>query len=210
MGEDQKAAHGVSTFPLPPSRYYKAYTEENVKNGLVPGPPSPVTGCFSMFGCTFDTEEPILRPLESQGIQRLCPDGPDKLAQMKKLNHSIFVSFLDLVDILINCPESSRREEKISDLQLLFINLHHLINEFRPNQARETLRVMLELQRRQREQITADVERSISKAVTIINNCVELVRQKMDEPGHTETAGAGHHSSSVDASRTDETSMIVS
>jgi mediator of RNA polymerase II transcription subunit 7 len=143
-----------------------------------------------MFGFPFNPEEPILRPLESQGIQRLCPDGADKLAQMKKLNHSIFVSFLDLVDILINCPDSPRREEKISDLQLLFINLHHLINEFRPNQARETLRVMLELQRRQREQITADVERSINKAMTIVNTCVESLRQKTDESGHVDTTGA--------------------
>lgn len=180
----------MSTFPLPPTRYYKAYTDENVKNGSAPGPPSPATGVFTMFGFPFNPEEPILRPLESQGIQRLCPDGADKLAQMKKLNHSIFVSFLDLVDILINCPDSPRREEKISDLQLLFINLHHLINEFRPNQARETLRVMLELQRRQREQITADVERSINKAMTIVNTCVESLRQKTDESGHVDTTGA--------------------
>lgn len=209
MSEDQRAAHGVSTFPLPPARYYKSYTDENVKNGCAPGPPSPPSGTFSMFGLTFDTEEPILRPLESQGIERLCPDGTDKLAQMKKLNHSIFVSFLDLVDILINCPESPRREEKISDLQLLFINLHHLINEFRPNQARETLRVMLELQRRQREQLTADVERAVGKAIAIVNGCVESLRHKTDESGHIEATGADPQPSTVEAGRTDETSMVT-
>ena len=60
---------------------------------------------------------------------------------------------MDLLDILIKCPDSSKRTDKIEDLKLLFINMHHLINEFRPHQARETIRVMLELQKRQRHQV---------------------------------------------------------
>ena len=63
------------------------------------------------------------------------------------------VNFLDLLDLLIRCPESPKREEKIEDLNLLFIHMHHLINEFRPHQARETLRVMLHVQRRRRLQV---------------------------------------------------------
>ena len=45
---------------------------------------------------------------------------------------------------------SSRIGRQVDDLQLLFTHIHHLINEFRPHQARETLRVMMDLQRRQR------------------------------------------------------------
>ncbi|VDK79717.1 unnamed protein product [Gongylonema pulchrum] len=36
--------------------------------------------------------------------------------------------------------------EKINNLRLLFINMHHLINEYRPLQARDTLQVMMKAQ----------------------------------------------------------------
>ena len=62
-------------------------------------------------------------------------------------------NFLDLLEILIRCPDSSKRIEKIDDIKLLFIHMHHLINEFRPHQAREALRVTLELQKRDRLEI---------------------------------------------------------
>lgn len=55
-----------------------------------------------------------------------------------------------MVDVLIRCPDTSKRQEKKEDMSLLFVHMHHLINEFRPHQARETLRVLLEVQRRQR------------------------------------------------------------
>ena len=55
-----------------------------------------------------------------------------------QLNQSILANFLDLLDILIRAPDSPKREEKIEDLNLLFIHMHHLTNEFRPHQARET------------------------------------------------------------------------
>lgn len=50
------------------------------------------------------------------------------------MNHSVLVNFLDLLDILIHCPDSGKRQEKIDDISLLFIHMHHLINEFRPHQ----------------------------------------------------------------------------
>lgn len=48
------AAEGVCPFPLPPSQYYKAYTDENVEKQLAPEPPTPVDGAYSMFGASFE------------------------------------------------------------------------------------------------------------------------------------------------------------
>merc|ERR1719447_1382737 len=102
-----------------------------------------------MFGITVNNDDAIIQSLEYQGFKRLYSSKDiDRKKELRKLNHSVLVNFLDLIDILIKCPESPKRDEKIEDINLLFIHMHHLINEFRPHQARETLRVMLMVQKR--------------------------------------------------------------
>lgn len=78
------------------------------------------------------------------------------------------VNFLDLLDVLIRAPESTKRLEKLEDINLLFINMHHLINEFRPHQARETLRVMMEIQRKQRGQVSQKFQEHYDKVSDIL------------------------------------------
>lgn len=169
----------VSSLPLPPLQYINLYTEENIRRGRAPQPPPPIHDTYRMFGQTFSTDDLIIRPLESQGFKRLYPQNFDHKRELKKLNHSILVNFLDLLDIFIRAPDSSKREEKIEDLNLLFIHIHHLINEFRPHQARETLRVMMEMQKKQRletaERFQKHLDRVIEKLQTALSMPQELV-----------------------------------
>ena len=125
-----------------------------------------------MFGKPFNVDEQIVRPLETQGIRRLYPLNCDHKRELKKLNHSILANFLDLLDILIKSPDSHKRVEKIEDLEQLFINMHHLINEFRPHQARETLRVMLEEQKKKRLETAARFEHHLVKVQEMLRNCL--------------------------------------
>ena len=97
--------------------------------------------------------------------------------QSNRFLQSILVNFLDLLDLLIRCPESPKREEKIEDLNLLFIHMHHLINEFRPHQARETLRVMLHVQRRRRLQVADRFQLHLDKVRIMYSFTLKLLRQ---------------------------------
>merc|ERR1712029_1156400 len=116
----------------------------------------------------------IIQSLEYQGFKRLYSSKDiDRKKELRKLNHSVLVNFLDLIDILIKCPESPKRDEKIEDINLLFIHMHHLINEFRPHQARETLRVMLMVQKRRRTQFTAKFKEQLEKVESIIQEAIE-------------------------------------
>merc|ERR1719356_1302051 len=127
-----------------------------------------------MFGVTVSNDDAIIQSLESQGFKRLySAKDIDRKKELRKLNHSVLVNFLDLIDILIKCPESPKRDEKIEDINLLFIHMHHLINEFRPHQARETLRVMLMVQRRKRTQFTGKFKEHLEKVEGIIQDAID-------------------------------------
>ncbi len=121
----------MSAMPLPPEQYVKHYTDEMVSLGRAPPPPPPIKDNYSMFGHPFSADDSIIRSLESQGIRRLYPASKviDRKQELHKLNHSILINFLDLIDLLIKAPESAKREEKIDDLNLLFIHMHHLVIE---------------------------------------------------------------------------------
>lgn len=56
----------VSSLPLPPMQYVNQYTDELIRRGRAPKPPPPIQDTYHMFGNTFNTEESIIRPLESQ------------------------------------------------------------------------------------------------------------------------------------------------
>lgn len=168
MGEPQQ----VSALPPPPMQYIKEYTDDNIRKGLAPKPPPPIRDSYMMFGNQFQCDDLIIRPLESQGIERLHPMQFDHKRELKKLNMSILVNFLDLLDILIKSPGSIKREEKLEDLKLLFVHMHHLINEYRPHQARETLRVMMEVQKRQRLETAERFQKHLEKVVEMIQGCL--------------------------------------
>lgn len=68
----------------------------------------------------------------------------DRARYLKTLARSIILSFIELIGILaVNPP---LYEEKIKHLKTLFENALHLINEYRPHQARESLIMMMEKQ----------------------------------------------------------------
>ncbi|XP_043468810.1 mediator of RNA polymerase II transcription subunit 7 [Leptopilina heterotoma] len=165
----------VSSLPMPPSQYVSLYTDENVRRGRTPRPPPPIHDTYMMFGNNFNMDDTIIRPLETQGIKRLYPQHFDRRRELRKLNHSLLVNFLDLIDLLVQCPDSPRRAEKVEDLSLLFIHIHHLLNEFRPHQARETLRVMMEVQKRQRIETKERFEKHLDKVQEILSHALQIL-----------------------------------
>ncbi|KAJ2779784.1 Mediator of RNA polymerase II transcription subunit 7 [Coemansia javaensis] len=145
-------------FPAPPD-YYAAFTDANLDRlaavgaeaaledpelkYLVP-PPPPTEGTYSGFGQVWQVNG-RLPTLAEQNIAQLYPDGPiDRIAELKRLNHSVVFEFLDLVDVLVRDPSQyGARVERIRDI---LVNIHHLVNEHRERQAKETLKSMLRQQ----------------------------------------------------------------
>ena len=61
----------------------------------------------------------------------------DRAFELKRLTKSLLLNFLELTGTLATAPISA--EAKVQDLRTIFINMHHVINEYRPHQARESV-----------------------------------------------------------------------
>lgn len=170
-------ATGVTAaFPDPPKQFIQLYSDENVVSGSCPLPPKPVTdGTYSMFGTQITSDDSIIRSLEAQGMRRLYPREFDHKRELKKMNHSILFNFVDLIDVLAKCPDTMKREEKCQDIHILFIQMHHLINELRPHQARETIRVTLEVQKRERAFTAISMNAQVQKVTDAISKCLDYI-----------------------------------
>jgi len=68
----------------------------------------------------------------------------DRAFYLKKIARSIIFSFIELVGTLSENP--TQHPERIEHIKTLLFNAHHLINEYRPHQARESLIMMMEKQ----------------------------------------------------------------
>jgi len=87
------------------------------------------------------------------------------------------------LDLLFQCPDSPLRAEKVEDPSLLFIHIHQLLNEFRPHQAGETLRVMMELQRRQRIKTAQRFQKHLDKVMQILHQALQM----LPDPSETDS-----------------------
>ncbi|KAH9907168.1 mediator complex, subunit Med7 [Xylariomycetidae sp. FL2044] len=115
-------------------------------------PVEPKDGTWRVFGDTYRLIDELPK-LEDQGIRRLFPnleerdqDGKhfDRATILKRLAKSLLLNYLELIGRLATNPELA--EEKITDIRDMFINFHHLTNEYRPHQARESLIMRMQAQ----------------------------------------------------------------
>ncbi|KAI9316671.1 MED7 protein-domain-containing protein [Dichotomocladium elegans] len=181
MSETQSAGNA---WPEPPF-YYKRYTADNVErlqqakkqhsfpDTPISQPPDPdfllasleppkiPTESYTIFEQRWQINEQ-LQSLQDLGVKQLFPTGPiDRVAELKKLNRVLIVQFFKLLDTLVENPEEYGRT--IENISTIFINMHHILNDYRPHQARETLRLLMESQIAKKRQMAADL-RSKSQA----------------------------------------------
>ncbi|ELR07191.1 mediator complex subunit med7 [Pseudogymnoascus destructans] len=143
-------------------------------------PEPPAEGTYRSFGDIYNLND-ILPSLTEQGIEQLYSPpatpsgssaGPDKQSHsdrtliLKRIAKSLLLNFLELMGIMSVNPE--QYAEKIQDLRTLFINFHHLLNEYRPHQARESLILMMEAQLARSKAETNGIESMKTKVEGIL------------------------------------------
>lgn len=111
---------------------------------LVP-PEPPSDNDLTVFGANASLDAPRVT-LADNGIEQIYPDDPSVLSNPQPhliaLARSMLTTFLSLTGILAQDPDL--QQEKMQDLQTIVYNLHDIINQYRPHQARESVILMME------------------------------------------------------------------
>ncbi|XXG95362.1 hypothetical protein Hte_001624 [Hypoxylon texense] len=143
-------------------------------------PLEPADGAWKVFGDTYKLEDELPR-LEDMQIRRLFPnpedrdrDGKhfDRALILKRLAKSLLLNFLELIGLLAINPEAA--EAKVNDIRDMLINFHHLINEYRPHQARESLISMMQAQLDRTRAETSAIRDAKDKAERIMEGLGSL------------------------------------
>ncbi len=77
------------------------------------------------------------------GVTQLYPSEPnqDRTVELRNLTKSALLNYLELVGIMGLNP--SGWQEKLDDVRIIFINMHHLLNEYRPHQVSPSILVLI-------------------------------------------------------------------
>ncbi|KAH0843969.1 hypothetical protein AYO21_11941 [Fonsecaea monophora] len=130
-----------------------------------PPPPPPSAEYYLTFGQkqVTDPTKPSSLPTEQLLFN---PDDPNlnHAVLLSRLTKSLLLNFLELTSILSLDP--TKHDEKMQDIRQLLLNIHVVINIYRPHQARESVKEML-------QGILEDGEREIDEC--------DKMKQKIDE-----------------------------
>ncbi len=103
------------------------------------------------------------------------PNGEDskfKIEELKKLLKSLLLNFLEIVGVMSVSPDQF--VVKIEHIRTILINIHHLLNEYRPHQSRESLILLLEKQVETKKDEIKEIERVCNEVESKIKDLVEL------------------------------------
>ncbi|KAK6526975.1 Mediator of RNA polymerase II transcription subunit 7 [Arthrobotrys megalospora] len=187
---DEQQRNTASAFPTPPTFYthftpanqeklkeFQAAAAKDADEGnasrelpdelvcLIP-PKPPTEGQYRSFGDTWNIPD-RLPTLKELNIPQLFPEpsdesyNVDRAQELRRLCKSLLLNYLELVGIMGVSP--AEFEEKVYHLRIHLINIHQLINEYRPHQARETLIAMMEEQLEKSRQETEDNRKACGK-----------------------------------------------
>lgn len=162
-------------------------------------PMEPADGRWRVFGDQYMLDDK-LPTLEGQGIANLpklnLPASKDakhydRAFELKKLVKSLLLNFLELSGTLSRNPADA--ESKIQDLRTLFINIHHILNEYRPHQARESAIAMMQNHLDKTRSETVAIRTQVDRARRVLEGLgsLRLGEQEKLSSGRIDEESAG-------------------
>jgi mediator of RNA polymerase II transcription subunit 7 len=115
-------------------------------------------------------------------FDKIAPEWTlDRAKYLKRTVRSILLNFLELVDILSEDPVEA--DFKVQQISTLFINSHHMINEYRPHQAREALIMIMEEEIQEKKRQISAIKEMKDKMETMGGD-VEALQEELGKLGN--------------------------
>lgn len=118
------------------------------------------------------------------GIEKLYKEPEDKsssneskfkIQELRNLLKSLLLNFLEVIGVMSSAPDQFH--VKVDQIRTVLINIHHLLNEYRPHQSRESLILLMEKQIDTKKNEITEIERTCEnveeKIKTLIQTYVE-------------------------------------
>ncbi|GMM53082.1 mediator complex subunit [Starmerella bacillaris] len=152
-------------------------------------PPSPPNvedrPTYRNFGSIWNVNN-TLPSLEASGITQLyrlsseqgdesSEEGGTLAEELKKLMRSALINFLSLVQTLASDP--TQFPSRIEDLRTIFVNMHHLLNTYRPLQNREQLAQAMELEIQTIKSQTEQINNVVNQLTTELTEIEERINR---------------------------------
>jgi mediator of RNA polymerase II transcription subunit 7 len=84
----------------------------------------------------------------------------DPTLTLQALNRSLFAKYEELLRTLVSAPTTF--ETQLRELRDILVNMHYLVNSFRPHQARETVLCLLRDQCQRKDATAAHLRRYVT------------------------------------------------
>lgn len=122
----------------------------------------------------------------------------DRQQYLIRFNRSIIIEYLSLLGLLTLDPKGEQKNTKLKHILTLVCNMHALINEYRPHQARETLiRIMEEQVSRKKAEIEG-VKAMREKVKGVLEGFGKAANAEGDKDGADEVKEIAHKVSDED------------
>lgn len=222
----------AAVFP-PPPWYYEYFTKTNVarakeyaklhKPPASPAdkdsidsfpyrlmvPPVPPKETYRGFGSVWQVHDKLL-PLQSVGIRQLydekdVEDHNGRIEALRRLLKSLLLNFLQLLGMMSVNPESF--PAKTEDIRVILINMHHLLNEYRPHQSRESLILLMNEQIDKKKASIAQLRQALAQIKVSLADMASSIEidphaYTVIDQRNTTLADLHHHNSKVQDSDT--------
>ncbi|KAH3687904.1 hypothetical protein WICPIJ_001121 [Wickerhamomyces pijperi] len=198
----------ISALYPPPPPFVKFFTDENIeklensKKGndtvelededkvlefLTP-PTQPEGDTYRSFGNIWQFNDKMPK-LEEMGIEKLYKDPDDKsssndskfkIQELRTLLKSLLLNFLEVIGVMSSAPDQFHI--KIDQIRTILINIHHLLNEYRPHQSRESLILLMEKQIDTKRNEIEEIENTCKNVEEKIKHLIQSHVDRTGEP----------------------------